>query len=630
MLKSFQPDIEGLRGVAILLVVFYHVGLPGFSGGYVGVDVFFVLSGYLITRLLVKEIEENGRLRLANFYARRARRLLPAAALTLLVTVIASYWLLAPVEQRTIPKSAFATAVYTSNIYFARAATDYLARGADTNPFLHTWSLSVEEQFYLLWPLLVLLALRFGRRGLIVTMIATFISTLGLCLWMTHARQPWAFFLSFSRAWEFAAGAISTVLARGTRFTQSVRWAGLAATVCAAALLTRQTAFPGIAALLPVAGTAIILHAGDASRGAGRLLAVPPLRFIGRISYSWYLWHWPTLVIATSLLGRLPARWKGACLLFSLSLAWVTYHTVENPIRNSRTLTWRPLGSLAMAACLIFLGATAVIGWRAAIMRAIASPQQARLVRASEDRPEIYGDGCFAGFYETAPHPCTYGEGKTVVLWGDSHAAQWFPALRALKGWRVVSLLKSACTAADVNYYYPTLGRRYTECEEWRTKALETIVNLHPEAVVVVSSKAYVPGLVTGAEWQAGNQRTLSKLVSLGARVYLIRDTPTPQFHIPTCLSRQTWNWRLAGSGCGFDRETGQNRAAQRTEEQAASKAGARYIDLTEFVCPKARCEPETDGQVIYDDESYLTATFTRRLSSIFEAILNEGSLPRQ
>jgi len=627
--QTFRPDIEGLRGVAILLVVFYHVGLPGFSGGYVGVDVFFVLSGYLITGLLVKEIEETGRLRLTRFYGRRARRLLPALTLTVMVTCVASFLLLSPVEQTDILHSALATVAYGSNIYFAKVATFYLSHASDSNPFLHTWTLSVEEQFYLMWPLLVLLTLKGGRRLLAAAMLFIFISMLALAIWLTPFKQPWAFFLSPPRAWEFAAGGMCVLLVRETGFTVLLRWTGLVATVGAAFLFTRQTAFPGIAALLPVVGTAMVLHSSDANDGVGRLLSSAPLRWIGRLSYSWYLWHWPLLVLAGSVLGALSPGVRAACALLSFALAGLTYCTIENPIRHNRYLAKRTARSLVMAACLGLLGFTVVIVWRTALTRALASPQQQDLAYAATDRPEVYAAKCFQGFYDDVPRPCSFGEGKTVVLFGDSHAAQWFPALRVLKGWRVVTFLKGSCAAADVSYYNASINRRYTECEEWRVKAIDEIVALHPDAIVIASSKFYVPGSVLPQIWEAGTQRTLAKLVQSGARVYLMRDIPSPQIRVTPCLSKAAWTSWFDPKRCEFERAMGLPEDVRRAEQAAAVNAGAQYLDLTQLICPDAQCQPRSHGQIIFDEGNYLTATFARSLSGVFEDALG-GSGEKQ
>ncbi len=608
--------------MAILLVVFYHLGVPAFAGGYVGVDVFFVLSGYLITGLLLKEIETTGHLRLANFYGRRARRLLPAAALMLSLTCLASYWLLSPVEQMELPKSAIATTTYTSNIYFARKATAYLPRVTDTNPFLHTWSLSVEEQFYLAWPLF-LLALRRGRRRLWIGMAATFVTTLALSAWLTSFRQPWAFFLSAPRAWEFAAGGMGALITRETRFAQPLRWAGLAAVLGATAMFSGMTPFPGVAAVVPVAGTVMILQGGDASHGLGRFLSTPLLRLIGRLSYSWYLWHWPLLIIATSIRGTLSVIARSECLLISLALAFVTYHTFENPIRRSRWLALRPVRSLAMAVCLALFGAGVTIVWWVMVRHVLVSPAQQRLARAATERPEVYDLGCFAGFYPTTPYKCVFGSGKTVVLFGDSHAAQWFPALRELKGWRVVTLLKGSCAAPDVGYYNETLRRHYTECEQWRSKTFEIIAASHPDAVVIASSSAYVPGLVNAQEWKAGTQRTVTRLSELGARVYLMRDTPAPRFPVPACLSRALWTNFRSRLSCGFELNESLRPNLQPVEAEAAAISGARYLDLTDLVCPGGHCAPEAKGEVIYDNGSYLTPSFVRKLTNVFQDALD-------
>jgi hypothetical protein len=264
-----------------------------------------------------------------------------------------------------------------------------------------------------------------------------------------------------------------------------------------------------------------------------------------------------------------------------------------------------------------------VLAWWVAIRHVLDSPLQQRLERAATNRPEVYDAGCFAGFYPTAPNKCVFGSGKTVVLFGDSHAAEWFPALHELTGWRVVTFLKGACAAPDVSYFYPELRRRYTECEEWRSKTFGAITALHPDAVVIASSSSYVPGLVSAREWKAGTQRTLARFSELGARVYLIRDPPRPDFAVPACLSRALWiNW-LPSSGCGFEFDESQRQDIETAETEAAAISGARYLDLTALVCPQDHCMPEANGEVIYDSGSYLAPSFVKRLANVFQDALD-------
>ena len=294
---SFRPDIQGLRALAVLFVVFYHARFPFFSGGYVGVDVFFVISGYLISGLLLREMERTGSIALLNFYARRIRRLLPAASVMLLATMVMARLWLSPLEQVELAPSVFFSAVYASNLWFASRATDYLAGDVHDNLLLHTWSLSVEEQFYLVWPALILLAARIRvarqlRTRVLVAMAVLFGVSLGIGLWVTKVSQPWAFFGSPMRAWEFAAGGLAFMLTRRVaRWPDGIRNGlvalGFAVTVCAVLLFDDRTPFPGLAALVPVGGTALMIVAGTGRGFMTRWLGTPVMQLIGNISYSW-------------------------------------------------------------------------------------------------------------------------------------------------------------------------------------------------------------------------------------------------------------------------------------------------------------------------------------------------------
>src|SRR5687768_9708620 len=307
----FRPDLEGLRAIAVLLVLLYHAGVAAFGGGYVGVDVFFVLSGFLITGLIVRELEATGSIGLAAFYARRARRLLPAAALALAVTVIASAILLPSLRVGDVAVDAAAAALYVSNIRFAVQATDYLQASQAPSPLLHYWSLGVEEQFYLFWPALLLLATRLGwgsipRLALMVGVVSA--GSFVLSLVLTQVSAPWAFYSLPTRAWELGIGALIALAAlRSVALPPSAAVAsgiaGVAMIVAAGTFIDTSTPFPGTAALLPTAGAGLVIVAGLGTRlpVPSRILTVAPLRWLGRISYSLYLWHWPIIVI--------PAAW---------------------------------------------------------------------------------------------------------------------------------------------------------------------------------------------------------------------------------------------------------------------------------------------------------------------------------
>ena len=350
-----RGDIQGLRAVAVVLVIVDHAGAEWLTGGFIGVDVFFVISGYLITRLLVREAMASGRISIGDFYARRARRILPAATLVIVVTMAYAAHQLALTRVQQLREDAMWSAFFAANVHFARLDTDYFARGREPSAFQHVWSLAVEEQFYLVWPLLLASVLvvvaRAGgsaaarTRALTMVLVVVVLASSVWSLLQTHASPATAFYSSPARAWELAVGSLVAVQeARTARLGRwSRRWlgaAGLVAVAAAAVGYGPGSAFPGWRALLPVLGAAALVVAGSAGfTGPTRLLALPPLTWLGDISYSLYLWHWPILVLGPSHLVGLGAATSTAVLLgVTLLAAVTTYHLVENPLRRSRTL----------------------------------------------------------------------------------------------------------------------------------------------------------------------------------------------------------------------------------------------------------------------------------------------------
>ena len=368
--SGFRPDIEGLRAVAVLAVVLFHADVPGVGGGFVGVDVFFVISGFLITGLLWREVSTTGTVRLRRFYGARARRLLPASATVGVVTMIGSAVLLPPLQARTVIGDGIASALYVSNYWFVLQGVDYFGGHLPPSPFQHYWSLGVEEQFYLVWPALIIgtawLIRRVRRRTradatsskrpyLVVLALVAAVS-FALSLVVTYVVPAVAFFSLPTRAWQLAAGGLVALTADQwrrlpPRAAAIAGWAGLAVILLACTRLGATTPYPGTAALLPVLGAALVIGAGCAApaQGCGRVLALSPMRAIGRISYSWYLWHWPVLVLAPPLLGHplgLAARLAAA--LLSGGLAVLTLRFIENPLRFAAPIRRSAGRSLAL------------------------------------------------------------------------------------------------------------------------------------------------------------------------------------------------------------------------------------------------------------------------------------------
>jgi peptidoglycan/LPS O-acetylase OafA/YrhL len=639
----FRPDIEGLRAVAILFVVLFHTGWSAFGGGFFGVDVFFVLSGFLITGLIVEEIERTGTLSLSSFWARRARRLLPAAIVVTLFVLVANVVVdVSLFLQVVIGRSAMAFAAYGSNILYAVRSADYFGTRAVRDPLLHTWSLSVEEQFYLFFaPMMLLLAAWTRRRGpgtfraRVVPVLAVLsgLSLLG-CLALVRRYPVIAFYVLPPRAWQFGVGALACfTLARAKRVDSRVleivsllAFVGLL--VSATVLREGRVASLGLATLVPTISTAALVLAGAGSHGTvvAHVLSTAPLRLIGRLSYSWYLWHWPFMVYLREFRYRPSLQLSLGVALLSLVPAAATYYFVESPIRYSPRLPRRP--RLVLSGALAASALTFLTGW-AAVGRAnsvLSSPRVAK-VFAARAKPRIYADGCVIPLLAVTPRLCEYGPATndtSIVLFGDSHAAHWFPAFEALvqtRGWKLVDVTKLSCPSTSVSV--TNMGRRYFECDEWRPLAIREIVGRHPTIVVVVDDKTYDVVLGDRTEhadtsvaaqraWHDGLVRTIDALRPSGARILMLADTPHPVGDVPQCLVKH-----IDEQGqCDLPRSRSLNAAAAELERQAAEDAGkVGYLNLTEYICDRTTCPAARDGIIRYADSNHLSVAFSTSLA---------------
>lgn len=694
---QFRADVEGLRGIAVALVVLFHAGLLGLSGGFIGVDAFYVLSGFLITGLLVREVASHGTIDIASFYVRRARRILPAATVAIVLSLAAATLVVAPLDLPGVALDATMSALFVGNLHFASRATDYLA-SATPSPFLHFWSLGVEEQFYLFWPLLLLLAARLRRMGPFV--IGVFAVSLALSLLLTAFDPVWAFYGLPTRAWQLGLGALVAVY--GSRLARLPSapvviggWVGLGAIAISALVIDRTTEYPGLTAIAPTFGVASLIVAGDRRWGPGRVLTLAPLRALGRISFSLYLYHWPVLTLAAVALGDLsePARWLlvgGGVVIGAAS-----WRMVEEPFRRAPTVTRssrRPLAFAATAVCVVTVATQLVAASGAAavaqrgidltteiaslaeppFVREIASvaategtsvaategtsveevaletmpttapstsasppPSPARpvkhaleprLVDARNDVDGLNERGCGLSLAGSQPPLCQLGTTDarfTVALVGDSHAAQWFPALDAIaraRAWLVMPFTKDSCIFLDMRIESLHLEREYAECTRWRQAVLQALQRERPDLVLVSSSRWVHPVNPLDADLRRQGDAMARLLRLLPGRVVVIADTPLSFYDVPACLSRPV----RPPDGCSTSRGYALTGHLMR-DKFAADLSGAWLIDPAEWLCGEAMCPAIIDWTIVYRDDHHLTATFARSLAPALDARLAEA-----
>ncbi|MEU3141084.1 acyltransferase family protein [Nocardiopsis alba] len=653
-----RPEIDGLRAVAVLLVAVYHVWFGRVSGG---VDVFLLLTGFLITGSLIRAVERDGRIRLGAFLSRLAGRLAPTAVLVIAVTLVGARLFLPEPRWRETLTEAVASALYHENWALARNAVDYLARDTAVSPFQHFWSLSVQGQFYLLWPLVVGLAAwwahrrgRAPRRVLVAVLVAVFALSLAYSVVVTRADQAWAYFDTGARLWEFALGgllALAVPLLNPPRTARLILgWAGLVALVSCGVLLQVSTVFPGYAALWPTLAAVAIIAAGTTGSrlGADRLLTPRPMRYLGSISYALYLWHWPILVFYLEYTGRTLASPFGGALVLALSVALAA---VTTPIADRLVVLVHAGGgrparvrapALALACLLPLLTVTGA--WTARmdaeqrrleelIGDPLRYPGAVELVdgerssypdpvlpdpaSADQDVPVTYEEGCNQTIAGTEVITCEYGEedaDRTVALVGGSHAAHWFPALEEIAdrhGWRLVNIVKGACLFTDEPQRYR--GEPYTECAEWNRGVMDELADLRPDAV-------FTTGTTTSLDTSAGfGEETLvdgyvdrwRELDDLEIEVVAVRDTPRPGFDVPECLATDE------PSECTAAPEDSMARTSPL--EDAALPDNVSTLDLTDLVCDPDLCRPVVGNVLVFWDGGHITTTYMRTLAPELE-----------
>jgi peptidoglycan/LPS O-acetylase OafA/YrhL len=652
-----RADIQGLRALAVILVVAFHAGLP-LPGGFVGVDVFFVISGYVITGMLVRELEASGGLGLRDFYARRARRLLPALALVIVVVTVVSTLVLSPLNgsQQATASTGQAAPILSANVELWTAPAGYFDHSV--NPLLHLWSLSVEEQFYLLFPALLLLAWRRSARAKKRRMARTMARWMGmlfggsfvLSLWLTHVNPKLAFYASPTRAWEFAAGALAAMampaaVRLGRRGAQAAGAVGIVLIALAARTYSGATSFPGWAAVLPVAGTAMVLLAGvAATRGVTALLATRPAVCLGDLSYGWYLWHWPAVVFARILWPS--SGWVlPVAGLASLLPTWLSHRLVEEPFRRNAGLRGRRLFRL-VAVCLV-LPIVCSLGLSLTAAGALATSA----VGAIKAQLALHADethGCVGFQPDKLTKPsCTWSVHNprgTVVLAGDSNAGQFTePVARAANtlGLNMTVATASNCPLSDIAIKAPPGSFSPPGCHAYVTGLLAQLARMHPSLVVIGSAAAsYVNGpwqlgpadggrLVSdpaakAAVWEQGLASVLGALRGAGIPVLVVHTIPYVGTDVGLCPAFRLY---IDAAACGVTAsriqiDAGHALAAAAEEQAIAASTGVRGVDFTGDLCSATACSTKRGSLWLYRDSNHLSIGGALSLTGHFKQLL--------
>jgi peptidoglycan/LPS O-acetylase OafA/YrhL len=644
----YRSDIDGLRAIAVTSVVLFHAGVWPFRAGFVGVDIFFVISGFLIGGIIVRGATTNS-FSFGQFYARRARRIVPALILVLAVTALLGSLTLPATEFSKLGKSIFGSVLGASNIQFWRDV-DYFNPDAKTNPLLMTWSLGVEEQFYLVFPWIVLLFAKRPKTHMLVVLVAISIASLALSLWATAHYPKAAFYLLPPRAWELGVGAILAILRPqgGERSAppsdslgqEVLGWAGLVITIGSLVVFNEHTPFPGLAAVLPVAGAAALI-AAEGSVVNRQILSLRPVVLVGLVSYSWYLWHWPlmTYLRISSPVGLSHVALAGAGLL-AFGLAYLSWRFVEQPLRrpslSNPAVLWRYAGVIAaVVAGVGIIGAGH--GWPERL-----PPEAARIEQVVST---VHADPCLAGWGQRSPNlspSCVSASGRqpVVAVIGDSHAAALGPGVRRLasaSGWGAVVFAKSSCRPlGDVTIWRLIEPHFAGDCAAFRKAAFNWVLS-HPDVKTVLLVGNWSGPLLDEmteryADVAAPSQRTTpgeellnrgltnatETLVAAGKDVVLVGDTPIWRFDpaqvaLTTAIGPRRLVATLANTRLSNETfpQAGavepQNPEVDRIVEATGHLAGARYMNLFPTFCDGARCRFRDGEALLFADPSHLS-----------------------
>ncbi|GGF40005.1 acyltransferase family protein [Subtercola lobariae] len=682
-----RPEIQALRAIAVLSVVLYHLWPLRLPGGFVGVDVFFAISGFLIIGHLMREVDRTGKVRLLPFWARRARRLLPASLLVLAVTGLAILAFVPTVQWQQFFSEIAASALYVQNWLLAHNAVDYLAATNAPSPVEHFWSLSVEEQFYLVWPLVIVALIAFTgplrkaspRSWIAGGLVVLTSASLAYSIYAVATTPAAAYFVTPARAWEFGAGGILALFMNASPGARpfvraAASWLGLIVIAGTLALYSAATPFPGLGAVPPVFGTLLVIWAGSPNVvwAPSALLRLRPVQWMGGISYSLYLWHWPLIVLVPIALTR-PNGWRTsvAILFVSIALAYLTKRFVEDPLRVrgllTKKLAWRSLAITLSGTVIVALGASVAYA-----QPLIASGQaSASANSAIQNDPKCTGapaalaqnncpmpyavsaltnpsyaetdigrgvqsvDDCKQTIMSDAVMTCDIGDVKTptstVALIGDSHAGQYLTPLDEYgqaNHIHFITYLKSWCSGTGAvgvaNPGYDT-PERVVSCANWGTTVLDSVKQNSAIGAVIFTdyTRSYLeppPALNGRAITPQDFEQAWQPLLASGKRIIAMRDLPNADQQkedVPTCVAAHLTEY----DPCSLPRETATLDLAQDPLAIAAAQTpGVSFVDLTDDFCDDTTCHVLIGGLIVYFGSNHMTLTFSRTLASIVGA----------
>lgn len=616
--SNYRADIEGLRALAILPVLLFHAGVPGLTGGYVGVDVFFVISGFLITGIIARQVDEQ-RFSIIEFYERRVRRIFPALITVMAAVCLGAALFYLPSDFKAVPRSIAAALLFCSNILFFMES-GYFSTGAHVKLMLHTWSLAVEEQFYLFFPLLLMAIRRLGRQVRIAAVVLIALLSLAASLVLLRSQPDFTFYMLPTRAWELMAG---SMLAIGAVPQVNARWlrgvlaaAGLAAIAWAVIVFDEATAFPGANALFPVLGAAALIHVAPGTL-VGRLLGTAPFRFFGLISYSLYLWHWP-LIVFTEYLTDAPLHGglTIAVIVASIAMATLSWKFVEAPFRSKAAFDARSIFAIAAIGSVAILGVAGGLhltkGWPQRF-----SPQVVALDKSADDvSPRRKACHLLTDNPAKVAAPCTLGASAppSSVVWGDSHGVELTYALGeialAQNGSVAEQTLSSCAPLLDVDV------PQQPKCRSHNGEVLRYVLATPSIKTVVLMgfwadpANARIPGAAAGLE------RTVEALSAAGRKVVVIGPVPPNTVFVPRRLAHLAQAGKLADARGITPVELG-GMVAYLAPTLAKLKAqGVTVVEPRDVFCDARACTLQRDGKSLYFDRHHLSLTGARWLAA--------------